>query len=457
MALFLRKGQVVNMNQTYMKEQKILPLLLKMSLPMVISMMVNSLYNIVDSFFVAKISENAMTALSLVFPVQNLISSVMIGFAIGINAVISFFMGAQNQKQADKAASQGMLLSCIHAVVLTVICIAGMPVFLKMFTKDAEIVSLGLKYSNIAFAFSIMLGIELMFEKVFQAVGRMNASMVCLMTGCIVNIVLDPMMIFGIGPFPSMGIEGAALATGIGQTSAAVLYIIIYIVKPIPVKFRKSEMRIEGSMAKRLYSIGMPASLSLALPSILISVLNVIFAAYSAVYVFVLGVYYKLQTFLYLPASGIVQGMRPLIGYNYGAGEIKRVKKLFGISVLLNGMIMLAGTIICFTASETLMGMFIENPETVRLGTAALQTISIGFIPSAISVTASGALEGLSKGAQSLVISLLRYIIVIIPAAYLLCYFAGADAVWNAFWICEFITAVVVGIGIKYYQNRLLQ
>ena len=161
MALFLRKGQVVNMNQTYMKEQKILPLLLKMSLPMVISMMVNSLYNIVDSFFVAKISENAMTALSLVFPVQNLISSVMIGFAIGINAVISFFMGAQNQKQADKAASQGMLLSCIHAVVLTVICIAGMPVFLKMFTKDAEIVSLGLKYSNIAFAFSIMLGIEL--------------------------------------------------------------------------------------------------------------------------------------------------------------------------------------------------------------------------------------------------------------------------------------------------------
>ena len=171
----------------------------------------------------------------------------------------------------------------------------------------------------------------------------------------------------------------------------------------------------------------------------------------------VLGIYYKLQTFLYLPASGIVQGMRPLIGYNYGAGEIKRVKKLFGISVLLNGMIMLAGTIICFTASETLMGMFTENPETVRLGTAALRIISIGFIPSAISVTASGALEGLSKGAQSLVISLLRYIIVIIPAAYLLCHFAGAGAVWNAFWICEFITAVVVGIGIKYYWNRLLQ
>lgn len=141
--------------------------------------------------------------------------------------------------------------------------------------------------------------------------------------------------------------------------------------------------------------------------------------------------------------------MRPLIGYNYGAVEIKRVKKLLGISVLLNGMIMLAGTIICFTASETLMGMFTENPETIRLGTAALQVISIGFIPSAISVTASGALEGLGKGTQSLVISLLRYIFVIIPVAYLLCYFAGAGAVWNAFWICEYITAVVVGVGIK--------
>ena len=433
MALFLRKGQVVNMNQTYMKEQKILPLLLKMSLPMVISMMVNSLYNIVDSFFVAKISENAMTALSLVFPVQNLISSVMIGFAIGINAVISFFMGAQNQKQADKAASQGMLLSCIHAVVLTVICIAGMPVFLKMFTKDAEIVSLGLKYSNIAFAFSIMLGIELMFEKVFQAV----------------NIVLDPMMIFGIGPFPAMGIEGAALATGIGQTSAAVLYIIIYIVKPIPVKFRKSEMRIEGSMAKRLYSIGMPASLSLALPSILISVLNVILAAYSAVYVFVLGVYYKLQTFLYLPANGVVQGMRPLMGYNYGAGEHERVRKIYKTSMVLIFAIMAAGTILCLAIPGSLIGLFTSNPDTINEGETAFRIISAGFIVSTVSVTSAGALEGLGKGFPSLIISVCRYAAVIIPVAFVMSRIAGAVGVWHAFWITEVITSVISYIVYK--------
>ena len=443
MALFLRKGQVDNMNQTYMKEQKILPLLLKMSLPMVISMMVNSLYNIVDSFFVAKISENAMTALSLVFPVQNLISSVMIGFAIGINAVISFFMGAQNQKQADKAASQGMLLSCIHAVVLTVICIAGMPVFLKMFTKDAEIVSLGLKYSNIAFAFSIMLGIELMFEKVFQAVGRMNASMVCLMTGCIVNIVLDPMMIFGIGPFPSMGIEGAALATGIGQSVCAIAYIILYIVKPISVKYKKEYMIPQKDMCKRLYAIGIPASLSLALPSLLISALNVILAAFSQTYVFVLGVYYKLQTFLYLPANGIVQGMRPLIGYNYGAGEHKRVEEIYRTSLVLVALIMAAGTILCFVFPGELIGLFTTNADTISAGRTALRIIGLGFIVSSVSVASSGALEGLGKGGPSLVISALRYVAVIIPAAFILSRIIGAAGVWHAFWITELITAVV--------------
>jgi len=334
----------------------------------------------------------------------------------------------------------GVVCNIFHGLLLTIGCILVMPAFLKMFTKDAEIVSLGLEYSNIAFAFSIMLGIELMFEKVFQAVGRMNASMVCLMTGCIVNIVLDPMMIFGIGPFPAMGIEGAALATGIGQTSAAVLYIIIYIVKPIPVKFRKSEMRIEGSMAKRLYSIGMPASLSLALPSILISVLNVILAAYSAVYVFVLGVYYKLQTFLYLPANGVVQGMRPLMGYNYGAGEHERVRKIYKTSMVLIFAIMAAGSLI---------GLFTSNPDTINEGETALRIIGAGFIVSTVSVTSAGALEGLGKGFPSLIISVCRYVVVIIPVAFVMSRITGAVGVWHAFWITEVITSVISYIVYK--------
>ena len=188
------------MNQTYMKEKPILPLLLSMALPMVISMMVNSLYNIVDSYFVARISEEAMTALSLVYPIQNFITSVGVGFGIGINAAIAFFLGAQDQKKADAAATQGLFLSVIHGIVLTVVTIAVMPLFLQIFTKDVTVIQMGNAYSRIAFGFSIVISLEITWEKIFQAVGRMRVSMICMMSGCIFNIVLDPLLIFGIGP-----------------------------------------------------------------------------------------------------------------------------------------------------------------------------------------------------------------------------------------------------------------
>lgn len=431
------------MEQTYMKEQKVLNLILKMALPMVISMMVNSLYNIVDSFFVAKISEDAMTALSLVFPVQNLINSVMIGFAIGINAVVSFYLGAQDKKMADKAAGQGMLLSTIHGLVLMVSCIAVMKPFLSMFTDNSDIVGLGVRYSRIAFLFTLMLAWELVFEKTFQAVGRMNASMVCMMCGCIANIILDPLFIFGIGFIPAMGIEGAALATGLGQTISAVLYLILYIVKPIPVKFKKENMKLESAMCKKLYAIGIPASLNLALPSLLISALNVILSAYSQIYVFVLGVYYKLQTFLYLPANGVIQGMRPLIGYNFGAGEHKRVKQIYRTAMELVAIIMTAGTILCLLIPGQLIGLFTTNAQTISAGDTALRIISAGFIVSSVAVTSSGALEGLGKGVPSLIISMCRYVLIIIPTAFIMSKITGATGVWHAFWITEAVTAVI--------------
>ena len=304
------------MNQTYMKEQPVMKLILSMALPMVISMMVNSLYNIVDSFFIAKISEDAMTALSLVYPVQNLINAVMIGFGIGINAVISFYLGAQEHDTADRAATQGMLLGTLHGIGFMIIGIEVMKPFLQVFTANADIIDCGVRYSRIAFLFATAISWQLVFEKTFQAVGRMVESMTCMMSGAVINIILDPLLIFGLGPFPEMGIEGAALATGIGQTAAAFLYWLLYMLRPLPVKYRKKYLMPDLALWKRLYVIGIPASLNLALPSLLISVLNVILAAYGDIYVFILGVYYKLQTFLYLPANGIVQGMRPLLGYN---------------------------------------------------------------------------------------------------------------------------------------------
>ena len=205
------------MNQTFMKERRILPLILSMSLPMVISMAVNSLYNIVDSYFVAKISDDAMTALSLVFPIQNLVNAIAIGFGVGVNACIAFFLGAERKDSADHSATLGILLSGIHGVLLTLLCLIIMPFFLRLFTSDPVILDLALTYSNRVFLFSTAVNIGICLEKIFQAVGKMKVSMFSMLCGCVANIILDPFMIFGYGPFPAMGISGAAFATGIGQ------------------------------------------------------------------------------------------------------------------------------------------------------------------------------------------------------------------------------------------------
>ena len=239
------------MNETFMKEKPVFPLILSMAIPMVVSMLVNSLYNIVDSFFVAQISEDAMTALSLVYPVQNFLNAVSIGFGVGLNAVIAFYLGAGDYKKADMAASQGITLSVIHSVILTIGSIAVMPVFLGMFTSSASILELGLQYSRIAFAFTPVIIFNLIFEKIFQAVGNMKVSMIGLMTGCVANIILDPILIFGLGPFPVMGIHGAALATGMGQALTLIYYLTVYIRRPIQVRIRRSCLRLTRQMAAR--------------------------------------------------------------------------------------------------------------------------------------------------------------------------------------------------------------
>ena len=425
-----------------MKEKPIFPLLLSMSLPMVISMAVNSLYNIVDSHFVAKISEDAMTALSLVFPIQNFINAVAIGFGVGVNAMIAQYLGAGRRDKADEALTQGMVLAVIHGIVMMILCIIGIPYFLRLFTTDANVIALGVRYATIVFSFSVILSVNLTFEKMNQAIGNMKITMISLLIGCGLNIILDPMIIFGIGPFPKLGIAGAALATGFGQCVPIVIYIAAYLKRPKRVAFRREYLHLTREVTKRLYSIGVPAILNMALTSVLTTALNAILAAFSQTYVLVLGIYYKLQTFLYMPANGIIQGMRPLIGYNYGAGEHKRVEQLYRLTLLLNICIMTAGMILCLTIPGKLMGAFAENPQTIQNGVTALHIICFGFILSAVSVTACGALEGLGKGIPSLLISLSRYVVLIIPLAFIFSRFFGAAGVWHAFWVTEALSAV---------------
>ena len=445
-----QKGK--QMDEQFMRKKAVLPLITSMALPMVLSMLVNALYNIVDSYFVARISENAMTALSLVYPLQNLVNAIAIGFGVGISAVIALYLGAGKQKRADQAATQGMLWALVHGVLLTGVCIAIIPLFLQAFTKDQAVIDLGVRYGRIVFGFSIIINADLAFEKIFQAVGRMKVTMVGLGLGCLANIILDPLLIFGLGPFPKMGIDGAALATGLGQVLTLVIYLLFYYMRPISVKIRLQHLRPSRHLVGRLYAIGIPAVLNLALPSVLISALNAILAAFSQTYVLILGAYYKLQTFLYLPANGIVQGMRPIIGYNYGAGEDARVKKIYNLTLAMTGTIMAGGTVLCLVFAGPLMNVFSSNPETIAAGQTALRIICAGFIVSSLTVTGSGALEGLGKGTESLIISLVRYIIAMMPIAWVLCRLLGPTGVWHAFWITEAITA---GISVLVYRKAV--
>ena len=267
------------MNDTFMKTKPVFPLLVSMALPNVISMLVNSLYNIVDSLFVAQINEQAMTALSLVFPIQNFVNAVAIGFGIGINALVALYRGAGDHDRADAAATHGMALSVLHGILCTLAATAIMPGFLARFTADGTIVSMGVTYSTIVFLFATVNMASLAFEKLFQAVGRMKLTMIALISGCVCNILLDPVLIFGLGPVPAMGIAGAALATGIGQAATLVIYLVVYSTTESPVHLRRKALRPDLSLEGRLYAIGVPAILNLALPSLLVTFLNGLLAA----------------------------------------------------------------------------------------------------------------------------------------------------------------------------------
>ena len=443
------------MEQTFMKEKKILPLVLSMSLPMMLSMLVNSLYNIVDSYFVAQISEQAMTALSLVYPLQLLETAIAVGFGIGMNAAAAYYLGAKEQQRADDIVTSGLILSLLHGVILMAAALLFAPAFVSLFTENEKILAEGVKYSNLVFVFAVPNVIAITFEKIFQAEGRMKVSMFSMLCGCVANIILDPLLIFGIGIFPKMGIEGAAIATGIGQVIPLIVYLFIFIKHPVSLHFHWHEKVFQKRLMGQMYGVGIPATLNLALPSFMITALNGILAVYSASYVLVLGIYYKLQTFIYLTANGIVQGIRPLVGYNYGAGEYDRVKKITHTSMGLIALVMVMGMVISCAIPQQLMGLFTTSRTTMEIGGAALRIISFGFVVSSVSVTFSGVLEGLGKGMPSLLISLARYIVVMLPVSFALSRLLQASGVWYGFAVTEYIVAVLSYYIYKFHMRDI--
>lgn len=445
------------MNQEFMKTKPVFPLVVSMSLPMMLSMLINSLYNIIDSMFVAQIGEDALTAVSLVYPMQMLVTSIGVGFGVGINAAAAFYLGSSEKEKAHKAASQGLFLSGVHGMILSVSMGLGAPFFLKLFTNEEDILVMGQEYAVLVLSFSVVVTLQIALEKIYQAVGNMLVPMVCMAAGCITNIILDPVFIFGLGPVPRMEVKGAAIATMIGQVVTLILYCIWYFSKDMGLKLKYIWMKPEREICKKLYLVGAPSALNMGLPSLLITILNGLAAAFSPVYILILGVYFKLQSFIYLPANGIVQGMRPILSYNYGAGEKKRMQNIIKICTGMIMAIMAGGMLLFLLIPGAVMSLFTSDADTIREGAVALRIISLGFVISGVSVVCCGALESLGLGMASFLISFLRYLAVIVPAAIIGIRLAGVYGIWSAFPAAELLTAIAALCIFLFCYKRQLQ
>ncbi|HIZ14108.1 MAG TPA: MATE family efflux transporter [Candidatus Mediterraneibacter stercorigallinarum] len=443
-------------NNTFMKTRPVFSLLVSMSVPMMLSMLIQSLYNIVDSIYVSQLGTDALTAVSLAYPLQNAILSVAVGIGVGISSAISIHLGAENQEKADRAATIGIGLTVFHCVLFIIGGLVITRPFLSLFTDNPAVLDDSCAYTYIVLCLSFGSLLQIAFEKIFQSIGQMKITMCLLIAGCVINIILDPILIFGLLGFPALGVAGAAIATVIGQISAFLLYIVVYLRKPCAIQIRRKYLRFDRSIIRQIYSVGIPSSIMMLLPSVLISILNSILAAFSEVYVAVLGVYFKLQTFIYMPANGIVQGMRPVIGYNYGAGETRRVRSAIRYSLACAAVLMLLGTLLSLLIPEQIFALFDADSELMKAGVTALRIISLGFLVSSVGVIYSGTFEAIGNGRNSLIISLLRQFVITIPLSFLLSKVWGPSGVWLSFPAGELCASITGILLLNHYENGIL-
>ena len=430
-------------------------LLISMSLPMMISMLVQALYNIVDSIFVSRINEYALRAVSLAFPIQSLMIAVAVGTAVGINAFLSKTLGEKDFEKADIIARNGIFLAIASYVAFAVIGLLVSRPFFASQTEVLEVREYGVTYLTICCVAGMGIFLQTTFERLLQATGKTFYTMITQGTGAVINIILDPILIFGLLGFPEMGVKGAAVATVIGQISAFLLYIVVYLRKNPGVTIHPKYLHLDWRLIRQIYSVGIPSSLMMTMPSVLVGGLNGILAAFSDTYVAVLGIYFKLQTFIYMPANGIVQGMRPIIGYNYGAGSKKRVRDTIRYSLISAAVLMLVGTVVSLAIPDIILSMFQADAELMRAGMEALRLISLGFLVSSAGVIFSGVFEALGRGGDSLIISLLRQLVIILPLGYLLSRTMGAAGIWISFPVAELVSAVIACLLLKRMEGGI--
>lgn len=433
-------------------------LLIQISLPIMISMFVQALYNIVDSIFVAKLSTDALTAVSLAFPIQNLMISAGVGTGVGINALLSMRLGQKNYKAVTQTALNGIFLVIITIVLFIILGITIPHSYLKSQTSNMQIVELGTDYLEICMIFCFGLFLAITFERLLQSTGRTVLSMISQLAGAITNIILDPVMIFGLLGFPAMGIKGAAWATVIGQITGALISIILNIKINKEINFNPKGFKPQSKIIIDIYKVGIPSILLGSIGSVLTYLLNLILGAFSTVAIAVYGVYFKLQSFVFMPVFGLNNGIVPIVAYNFGAKYKKRIIDSIKMCALVALIIMGVGTLIFEVFPTQLLAMFSPNNEMLEIGIPALRIIAIHFPIAAIGITFTSVFQAFGRGFLSMCVSFIRQIFALLPSAWLLSLTGNINNIWWAFVIAELISLIACIFAMKnVYKTQIKQ
>ena len=418
-------------------------LLISMSLPMMLSMLVQALYNIVDSIFVSRIDENALTAVSMAFPIQSLMIAIGTGTGVGVNALLSRSLGEKDYEKADKTAVNGVFLYALSYLLFLIVGLLVTTPFYLSQTTDAQIISYGKQYLTIICCCSFGMYMQFIFERLLQSTGKTFYTMITQGTGAIINIILDPIFIFGYFGVPRMGVAGAAAATVTGQVIAGIMGIIINEKKNTEIKFRVKGFRPDGQIIGQIYKVGIPSIIMQAIGSVMTYGMNQILIAFSSTAVAVFGVYFKLQSFIFMPIFGLNNGMVPIIAYNYGAAQKDRLVKTLNYSIMYAMGLMAVGFLVFQIFPFQLFAMFEASEIMLAIGVPALRTISVSFLLAGFCIICGSLFQALGNGVYSLVVSIARQLLVLLPAAYLLSLTGDVKYVWWAFPIAEVVSLAV--------------
>ncbi len=433
---------MVEVKENKMGTEPMLKLIVKMSLPAMFSMLVQALYNVVDSIFVSKYSADALTAVSLAFPIQILMIAVAVGTGIGINSLVSRRLGEGKKGDADKAASHGVLLGVICGVIFAIIGLLFTRMFFEGFTTNKTVIEYGTSYIYIVMCGSFSVFLQINLEKTLQATGNMMYPMLFQLSGAITNIIFDPILIFGLFGFPEMGVAGAAVATVMGQIVAMALSLYIFYKKNHEVEIKLKGFKFDGRTVIEIYKVGIPSIIMQSIGALLTTLLNAMLINFSEAAVSVLGVYYKLQSFVFMPVFGLTQGIMPIIGFNFGARKRKRMMDALKIGSVFALIIMGLGMAMFWVIPDKLLGIFNPLPEVMQIGIPAFRIISLCFMPAAVGIMFGTMFQAIGLGTKSLWISILRQMVLILPAAYLLSKI-GLGYIWLAFPLAEFVALIV--------------